>query len=93
MDGLRIIDPDGNVVGIHGEEIQLGNASGLHLTATSSTLAFMVGSQPMAWFGMNSESIWEMHINNAYAEDMIRFGDYAFIRRENGNMSLKWLGA
>jgi hypothetical protein len=24
---------------------------------------------------------------------MIRFGDYAWIKRNNGNMSIKWLGA
>jgi len=91
-DGLRIIDPQGNVVGVHGEEIQLGSTNGIYFSATSNVLSFRTVDQPIAWFGQNSDGIWEMHIQNTYAEDMVRFGDYAFIKRANGNMSLKWLG-
>lgn len=91
-DGLRILDPQGNVVGVHGQEIQLGSTSGIYFSATSNVLSFRTVDQLIAWFGQNSDGIWEMHIQNTYAEDMVRFGDYAFIKRQNGNMSLKWLG-
>lgn len=91
-DGLRILDPQGNVVGVHGEEVQLGSTSGIYFSATSNILSFRTVDQLIAWFGQNSDGIWEMHIQNTYAEDMVRFGDYAFIKRQNGNMSLKWLG-
>ena len=91
-DGLRIIDPQGNVVGVHGQEIQLGSTSGIYFSASSGMLTFRTADEPIAWFGQNADGIWEMHIQNTYAEDMVRFGDYAFIKRQNGNMSLKWLG-
>lgn len=91
-DGLRILDPQGNVVGVHGEEVQLGSTGGIYFSATSNILSFRTVDQLIAWFGQNSDGIWEMHIQNTYAEDMVRFGDYAFIKRQNGNMSLKWLG-
>lgn len=91
-DGLRILDSQGRVVGLHGEEIQLGSTDGIYFSASPSILAFRTHDEPIAWFGMNSDGIWEMHIQNTYAEDMVRFGDYAFIKRQNGNMSLKWLG-
>ena len=91
-DGLRILDPQGNIVGVHGEEVQLGSTGGIYFSATSNMLAFRTIDQLIAWFGQNNDGIWEMHIQNTYAEDMVRFGDYAFIKRQNGNMSLKWLG-
>ena len=91
-DGLRILDPQGNVVGVHGEEVQLGSTNGIYFSATSNVLSFRTADQLIAWFGQNADGIWEMHIQNTYAEDMVRFGDYAFIKRANGNMSLKWLG-
>lgn len=91
-DGLRILDSQGRIVGLHGEEIQLGSTDGIYFSATSSILAFRTHDDPIAWFGLNDDGIWEMHIQNTYAEDMVRFGDYAFIKRQNGNMSLKWLG-
>lgn len=92
VDGLRIIDPLGRVVGLHGESIQLGAMDGVYFEATSNILAFRTADQQIAWFGQNSDGIWEMHISTTYAEDMIRFGDYAWIRRQNGNMTIKWVG-
>ena len=92
VDGLKILDPQGKVVGVHGQTIQLGATDGAYFEATSSRLAFRTSDQDIAWFGQNSDGIWEMHIQNTYAEDMVRFGNYAFIKRDNGNMSLKWLG-
>ena len=91
-DGLRIIDPQGNMVGLHGQTIQLGKANEVHFEATAIRLAFRTADQDIAWFGQNEDGIWEMHISTTYAEDMIRFGDYAWIKRQNGNMTIKWLG-
>ena len=91
-DGMKILDPEGKVVGVHGETIQLGSTDGVYFEATSTILAFRTADQEIAWFGQNNDGIWEMHISTTYAEDMVRFGNYAFIKRANGNMSLKWLG-
>lgn len=90
--GMQVIDPYGKVVGIHGETIQLGSTDGIYLQVTNSVLAFRTLSQQLAYFGLNENGIWEMHIANTYVDDMIRFGDYAWVKRSNGNMSLKWLG-
>lgn len=91
--GLQIIDPQGHVVGIHGDIIQLGQKSEIHFEATSNQLKFCTQDEDICWFGQNAYGIWEMHIANTFVEDMVRYGDYAFIKRKNGNMSLKWLGA
>ena len=91
--GLQIIDPQGRVVGIHGDIIQLGQKSEIHFEATANQLKFCTQDEDICWFGQNDYGIWEMHIANTFVEDMVRYGDYAFIKRKNGNMSLKWLGA
>lgn len=90
--GLQIIDPQGRVVGIHGDIIQLGQKSEIHFEATANQLKFCTQNEDICWFGQNEYGIWEMHIANTFVEDMVRYGDYAFIKRKNGNMSLKWLG-
>ena len=91
-DGMRVIDPEGKLVGLHGDTIQLGSTDGIYFSATNTMLAFRTLDQAIAYFGLNSDGIWEMHIDTAYVDDMMRYGDYAFIKRANGNMSLKWLG-
>lgn len=91
--GLQIIDPQGHVVGVHGDIIQLGQKSEIHFEATANQLKFCTQDEDICWFGQNAYGIWEMHIANTFVEDMVRYGDYAFIKRKNGNMSLKWLGA
>ena len=38
------------------------------------------------------ENSYRLFIQNASVQKQLAFGNYAFIRRSNGNMSLKWLG-
>lgn len=60
---------------------------------TNERNAFRTSAGDMLWVGRNSENdTWEVHSEILFAEDMVRFGNYAFIKRQNGNMSLKWLG-
>ena len=89
--GLKIIDPQGDVVGLHGETVQLGRTNGIYFEASANRLSFKTSSEDICWFGQDSNGLWEMHIQNTYVEDMMRFGNYAFIKRANGNMSLKWI--
>ena len=72
--------------------MQMGADDSLHLIGTSSRLAFCGDSGDIAYFGLGDDDIWQLHIDNASIDDMLRFGDYAWIKRSNGNMSLKWLG-
>lgn len=90
--GMEILNPDGDVVGFHGSTIQLGSTDGIYFEASETRLAFRTLTQEIAYFGLNDDGIWQMHIATTYVDDMIRFGDYAWIKRDNGNMSIKWLG-
>lgn len=73
--------------------ISLGSTdSGIRNVITNTRQAFRTDSGDIAWFGLNDEGIWEMHIAVTYAEDMIRFGNFAWIKRDNGNMTIKWIG-
>lgn len=90
--GMEILNPDGDVVGFHGSTIQLGSTDGIYFEASETRLAFRTLTQEIAYFGLNSDGIWQMHIATTNVDDMIRFGDYAWIKRDNGNMSIKWLG-
>lgn len=60
---------------------------------TNERNAFRTDAGDMLWVGLNHDNdTWEVHSEILFAEDMVRFGNYAFIKRQNGNMSLKWLG-
>ena len=84
----------GAVIASYSDEIVLGEAAnGIRNVITSTRMSFQTDSGDVAYFGLNEQNIWEMHIDTAYVDDMMRFGNYAWIRRDNGNMTLKWLGA
>ena len=66
---------------------------GLHNVISNSIMTFVSGSgEDMAHFGEVND-IWEMAIATARIGSQLRFNDFAWIRRENGNMTLKWLGS
>ena len=91
QNGMQIVK-DGKIVSSHGETIILGDSNEIHFEASSNRIKFSTQSTDLCWFGLNSDGIWEMHIETTYVEKMVRYGDFAFIKRDNGNMSLKWLG-
>lgn len=60
---------------------------------TNTKFAFKTNAGDIAYFGLDSNSnIWQMFIDNASITDMLHFGQFAWITRANGNMSLKWMG-
>lgn len=90
---IRIINDLGATVASYSDEIILGEeANGIRNVITSTRMSFSTNSGDVAYFGLNNQGIWEMHIDTSYIDDMMRFGDYAWIKRNNGNMTLKWLG-
>lgn len=90
---VEILNAEGTPVAVYGSEIQLGSAAeGIRAVINSTRLAFRTDSGDLAYFGLADDGTWQMHISIAHVDDMMRFGDYAWIKRENGNMSLKWLG-
>lgn len=75
------------------DNVVLGSLTeAIRAVITNTRFAFQTDSGDIAYFGLNSEGVWQMHIATTFVDDMIRFGDYAWIKRDNGNMSIKWLG-
>lgn len=71
------------VIGISSSEIKS--------VLTNQKFAFATNAGDIAYFGYDS-GIWNMYIANAEITDMLKFGDFAWIRRSNGNLTLKWIG-
>jgi len=91
--GALIKNSLGQTVASYGNEIILGEAAnGIRNVITSTRMSFRTDAGDIAYFGLNDDGIWQMHIATTFVDDMIRFGDYAWIKRNNGNMSIKWLG-
>ena len=67
-----------------------GNAVKAELSA--SQLAFVANGSTPASIGVEDGS-GVLLIDNARVTDMLKFGDFAWIKRDNGNMTLKWIGA
>ena len=67
-----------------------GNAVKAELSA--SQLAFVASGSTPASIGVEDGS-GVLLIDNARVTDMLKFGDFAWIKRDNGNMTLKWIGA
>lgn len=60
---------------------------------TNTKFAFVGNGTELAYMGQNPDTdAWETVIDNARISDMLFFGDFAWIKRSNGNMSLKWVG-
>lgn len=93
-DSIQLKNSLGAVVASYSSEITLGEAAnGIRNVITATRMSFRTDAGDIAYFGLNEDGIWQMHISTTYVDDMIRFGDYAWIKRNNGNMSIKWLGA
>ena len=75
-------------------ELTVGaSGSGVRSVITNSRFSFRTDYGDAAYFGLNNEDIWMMYIDNAAIEDTLSFGDFSWIKRANGNMSLKWVGS
>ena len=74
-------------------ELTLGTAgSVIRNVMTATTQTFRTSAGDVAWFGLNANGIWEMFIQTASVRDRLSFGDFSWIARQNGNMTLKWEG-
>ena len=74
-------------------ELTLGSLeSVIKLVLTYQLLKFTSSEGDVAWFGRTAEGIWNLFIETASIQNMLRFNDFAWIARANGNMTLKWVG-
>lgn len=90
-DGLDISTPEGVSVATYGEAFRIGTTDKVHLLGTSTRLSFHTQAGDIAYFGLDDNDVWSMYIDNASVTDMIRFGNYAWVKRANGNMTIKYI--
>ena len=65
----------------------------IRLVLSNTRMVYRTASgEDLAWLGMHDD-VWELHIETARILSQLRFGDFAWILRQNGNMTLKWIGA
>lgn len=91
IDGLDIRKPGGTSVAKYGEDFRVGEVNGVYLQGTSTRLAFRSSAGDIVYFGLDDEGIWSMFMEQAYVRDQIRFGNYAWVKRSNGNLTMKYL--
>jgi len=60
---------------------------------TYNTIEFRIANAPITYWGLDENNVGTMYVETASVGNYLRFGDFAWIRRDNGNMTLKWLGA
>lgn len=75
-------------------ELTLGLVdSAVRNVITATRQAYRTDSGDIAWYGLDeNEDIWKLFIDNAQVNDTLRFGNFAWIARQNGNMTVKWVG-
>lgn len=68
-------------------------ASRFKQVLTNTGNYFQDSGEDVAYLKLDDdEDIWKFFINVAQITNMLRFGDFAWIARDNGNMTLKWIG-
>lgn len=74
-------------------ELTIGASSSVvRNVLTASGQVYRTDAGDIAWFGQRGD-VWNMFIETATVLNMLQFGDFAWIARSNGNMTLKWMGA
>ena len=91
IDGLDIRESGGSSVAKYGENFRVGKLNGVYLQGTPTRLAFTSSAGDIVYFGLDDQQVWSMFMEQAYVRDMIRFGNYAWVKRANGNLTMKYL--
>lgn len=91
---MKVLDPLGDVVAEYGEGFRVGRLSGTHMVATGDKLSFVSGDGvEVAYIEVDTETNESMfHITRAVVMKDLRFGDWKWADRSNGNLALKWIG-
>lgn len=77
----------------NGHELILGATdSAIKNVMTNSRSAFRTDAGDVAWFGLNDSSIWEMYVETVSVLNRLRFNNFSWYARSNGNMTLRWTG-
>lgn len=91
-DGMEVRNPYGKSVAMYGETARIGDADDIHLLAQATRMSFRSDAGDVAYIGMGDDEVWRLFIDQADVEDSIRFGNYVWVKRPNGNMTIKYVG-
>lgn len=70
--------------GAVGEVSTVVMPTGLHFQQNNADVAYLARDA--------ADAIWKLFIEYAQVVNTLRFGDFAWIARSNGNMTIKWVG-
>lgn len=96
-DGVDIVNEDGVSVAKYGAEQRLGPVDSPHMVADGDTLMFLPAGatdigDAAAYIDVDENGEGQLHIARAAVDTEMRFGSFAWVKRTNGNLALKWIG-
>ena len=91
--GMYILDALGNTVSSFGETVQIGPDAKAHVSISGNRLSFMDEGFEVAYAAIDEESNESVfYMTKAIVTQDLRFADWQWRSRSNGNLSLKWVG-
>lgn len=92
-DGITLLDGMLNTVAYYGENMQIGASDGMHIEASGSRLSFKDGEGNEVAYIAVEDGISTFYMNRSVVLDDLRFGNWKWYNRENGHMTLQYVGA
>ena len=91
--GLYVLDDAGASVSMFGETVRIGAESGTHVVIAENRMSFIANGQEVAYVAIddNGESVFYM--TKAIIVQDLRFGNWQWKSKDNGNLVLKWMGS
>ena len=86
-DAIHVIDSTGVVIASYGRSSTVGPLSDFHLSTTGSSMEFWQGDTLVSYINNN-----QMKIPSVVVDERMEVGDWAWIHRANGHLSLVWIG-
>ena len=86
-DGMHIIDPADVVVASYGKNSIIGPSSDFHLSTTGNRMEFWQGNTLVSYINNN-----QMKIPSIVVDERMEVGNWTWIHRANGHLSLVWIG-
>ena len=103
--GVRVTDEveiirDGASVASYGESVRIGPADGPHVSIDDDSMDFYAGAESgevdtrVGYVAVDQESNESLfYMTKAVIVSDLRFGDWQWTSRENGNLNLRWIGS
>lgn len=91
--GFYVLDGAGNVTGKFASgQAQVGDASGFHVSIEGDGLFLKDGDEDVAYIALNEQGKAVLYVTRSVVVEDMRFGNWKWYSRANGNMALKYVG-